>query len=162
MSDLERFREAQNQRGAGFDAALAEMRAGRKRGHWIWYVFPQLAGLGTSAMSSMYGIRDEQEAVDYLRDPELFDRLLTITRVAAGQLGANRVPIETLMGSEIDSLKLVSSLTLFGHVARTLHASGGPDAHATFARLADDVLGAAAEAGYAPCTRTLARLNPRR
>ena len=56
---------------AGFDSALAEMRAGQKQGHWIWYVFPQLAGLGSSRLAQVYGIDGRAEAIDYLRDPIL-------------------------------------------------------------------------------------------
>ena len=66
-ADLERFVTAQA--NGEFDTALAEMRAGRKRSHWIWHVFPQIAGLGSSHMSQTYAIRDRDEAVAYLRHP---------------------------------------------------------------------------------------------
>ena len=77
VSHLERFTRAQDQPHSGFAAAFAELRAGRKTGHWIWYVFPQLAGLGTSEASQLYGIRDGAEAIAYLRDPVPRGRLLS-------------------------------------------------------------------------------------
>ena len=85
MSRLERFKTAQESPGSGFDTALAEIRAGRKRSHWIWYIFPQLAGLGGSARSKTFAIEGEGEAEEYLRDPLLRARLLEITAAAAGQ-----------------------------------------------------------------------------
>jgi uncharacterized protein (DUF1810 family) len=158
-SNLDRFKEAQDQPGAGFDSALAEIRAGRKRGHWIWYVFPQLSGLGSSPMSGVYGIDGEREAVEYLSDPELRSRLVTITEAVAERLREGKsLPLDTLMGSHIDALKLVSSLTLFGHLARTLHGSGGGEELERLARLADEVLAAAGRMGYPRCSYTLSRL----
>lgn len=157
---LERFRTAQAQPHSGFDSALAELRAGRKVGHWIWYVFPQLSGLGISGLSQKYAISGEAEAEEYLRDPLLLDRLLIITRAVAEQLDGGRgVHLETLMGSSVDVLKLVSSLTLFGHVAGRLHAREGLEAHGALARAADEVLGIAARTGYARCEYTRARLT---
>ena len=97
---LQRFKDAQDQRGSGFEAALAEMQGGRKRGHWIWYVFPQLAGLGHSAMSQTYGIDGLAGAEAYLRDPILRRRLITITLAVAEQLRRG-VSIESLMNSSI-------------------------------------------------------------
>ena len=76
MPHLERFKLAQDERHSGFDAALSELRAGRKTGHWIWYVFPQLAGLGSSPMAVQYGVEGTAEAVAYLNDPLLRDRLI--------------------------------------------------------------------------------------
>src|SRR5262245_56491631 len=93
---LQRFKDAQEQRGSGFEAALFEIQSGRKTGHWIWYVFPQLSGLGHSAMAQTYGINDIGEAEAYLRDPLLRGRLLTITLAVAEQL-VRRVSLESLM-----------------------------------------------------------------
>lgn len=153
-ADLERFVMAQAD--GEFESALAEMRAGRKRTHWIWYVFPQLAGLGTSHMSQTYAIRDRQEAVAYLRHPVLAGRLFEITTAVAEQVRSG-VTVDRLMGSSIDAAKLVSSLTLFGRVARSLSASPG-DSHAAFADLADEILTAAAPQGYPECGHTVNRL----
>jgi uncharacterized protein (DUF1810 family) len=76
MSDLARFREAQDAPHAGFTVALRELQAGRKTGHWIWYVFPQLAGLGRSSTAVYYGLAGAAEAADYLRDRVLGERLV--------------------------------------------------------------------------------------
>jgi uncharacterized protein (DUF1810 family) len=153
-ADLERFVMAQAD--GEFESALAEMRAGRKRSHWIWYVFPQLAGLGTSHMSQTYAIRDREEAVSYLEHPVLAARLREITTAVAEQLRTG-VAVDRLMGSSVDAVKLVSSLTLFGRVARSLSTPSG-DSHATFAALADEILTAAAAQGYPECGHTVNRL----
>ena len=153
-ADLERFVTAQA--NGEFDTALSEMRAGRKRNHWIWYVFPQIAGLGMSHMSQLYAIRDRHEAVAYLRHPVLGPRLVDVTTAVADQVRKG-VPVDQLMGSSIDAAKLVSSMTLFGRVARSLSASPG-DPHAAFADLADEILTAAAAQGYPACGHTLNRL----
>jgi uncharacterized protein (DUF1810 family) len=157
MPELARFRIAQDQIDSGFDAALAELRAGRKRGHWVWYVFPQLAGLGASSMSRAYAIRDAAEAEDYLRDPILCSRLVAITTVVADELSRG-VPSDALMGSSLDAQKLVSSLTLFEAVARRLYASGGLQVFGTLASLADRVLDMAERDGISRCRFTLAQL----
>src|SRR3954470_11411387 len=116
---LVRFHEAQADPHAGYDTALAEIRRGRKTSHWIWYIFPQLAGLGRSAMAEKYAIRDLAEACDYLHDPLLRARYEEITAAVSDQL-ADGVAVEELMGSRIDALKLVSSLTLFRDAAQSL------------------------------------------
>jgi uncharacterized protein (DUF1810 family) len=159
-SRLERFKVAQDEPGSGYESALAEMRTGRKRGHWIWYVFPQLSGLGMSDASRFYGINGADEAEEYLKDPVLLSRLLTITGTVAERLeGGAGVPLETLMGSSVDVLKLVSSLTLFAAVAKRLHAAEGLDAHGSLVRLAEEVLAVAEMAGYPPCRHTRAVLK---
>jgi uncharacterized protein (DUF1810 family) len=155
---LARFVEAQDQPASGFDAALGEIQSGAKTGHWIWYVFPQLAGLGSSSVSRTYGIRGIEEATEYLRDPTLRSRLLAITTEVADHL-ARGAAINTLMGSSTDALKLVSSLTLFGHAARELHAAEGLPACRALARVAATVLKAAELQGYGPCQYTLSRLK---
>jgi uncharacterized protein (DUF1810 family) len=160
---LDRFRTAQASPHSGFEAALAEIHAGGKRGHWIWYVFPQLAGLGHSSMSQAFGIRDEAEAIAFLRDPELGGRLLTISTAVADQLKRQPSPsLRSLMGSEIDALKLVSSLTLFRHVAEGLQAREPAGRYAALVTAAEDVLAAAAAEGYEPCAYTRTHLGARR
>ena len=116
---LIRFHEAQADPHAGYSTALADIRGGRKTSHWIWYIFPQLAGLGHSPMAKRYAIRDLAEACDYLRDPLLRARYEEITAAVCEQLARGLTP-EELMGSDIDALKLVSSLTLFRTAAATL------------------------------------------
>ena len=66
---MKRFHEAQASSHAGYAAALSEIRAGGKRSHWIWYIFPQLAGLGRSSTARFYALRDLDEAQSYLSDP---------------------------------------------------------------------------------------------
>jgi uncharacterized protein (DUF1810 family) len=154
-AELERFMKAQS--GGEYESALAEMKAGRKQSHWIWYIFPQVSGLGSSSMSQTYAIRDRTEAIAYLRHPVLFARLLAITTVVASHVRKGAA-LDRLMGSSIDAAKLVSSLTLFSDVARGLSESP-TDANATLADLAEEVLIAAAAQGYVRCRHTLERLR---
>jgi uncharacterized protein (DUF1810 family) len=123
--DLQRFVEAQ---APVFDAALAELRAGRKRTHWMWFVFPQLAGLGASAMARRYAIRSLEEATAYLAHPVLGARLEACAEALLGVTGRTA---HDIMGSP-DDLKLQSSATLFSLVA--------PDA-SVFGRLLDRYFG---------------------
>ncbi|MCK9689284.1 DUF1810 domain-containing protein [Scleromatobacter humisilvae] len=109
-NDLERFVEAQEPRIAD---AMAELRAGRKRTHWMWFVFPQLRGLGHSQMAFHFGIASRDEAAAYLAHPVLGPRLRDcVERVLAVR---GRTAHE-IFGSP-DDLKLCSCLTLFGEVA---------------------------------------------
>lgn len=158
MSRLDRFTRAQDQIAAGFTSALAELRAGRKTGHWIWYVFPQLAGLGHSNLSRTFGIASVDEAVEYLCDPVLGSRLLAATTALADHVRAGK-RLEDMMGSSVDVMKLVSSLTLFGHLAAALYADERLEAHRSLADAANVVLNAAASEGYPRCSYTLARLT---
>ncbi|HEV3216392.1 MAG TPA: DUF1810 family protein [Vicinamibacterales bacterium] len=153
--DLERFITAQDQPRSGFDSALAEVQRASKQGHWIWYIFPQLSGLGLSSLSKTYGIKGISEAVEYLRDPRLRLRLLEITTAVAERTRIG-VSLETLMGSSIDVRKLVSSLTLFGNLARRLQTED--EFHHSLARVADEVLAVAESEGYPPCSYTLEQL----
>lgn len=106
---LQRFIEAQND---SYDQALKEIRNGRKLTHWIWYVFPQMKGLGFSYNSEYYGITSLQEARDYLENELLRKRLFEITESLLMYKGKD---IESIMG-DIDALKLKSSMTLFDAV----------------------------------------------
>lgn len=111
---LERFVQAQEKSYAG---ALAELKAGRKTGHWIWWIFPQLRGLGTSHNSTFYGLADEAEARAYLQHLILGVRYRECVRIVHVHLCQGGVDPLTLMGSEIDVLKLRSSLKLFLKIA---------------------------------------------
>jgi uncharacterized protein (DUF1810 family) len=104
--DLARFVDAQQ---GTYDTALAELRDGRKAGHWIWFVFPQIAGLGRSEMSRYYAIRSLDEARRYLADPVLGGRLRECARAL---LAADASRAEEILGS-IDAMKVRSSMTLF-------------------------------------------------
>lgn len=113
--DIERFVEAQENAYSGYERALSEMQAGEKYGHWIWYIFPQLRGLGHSGNANFYGIDDLDEAREYLKHPVLGPRLREITAAALSHAD-DRLAIE-LMGSDIDALKLKSSMTLFDQIS---------------------------------------------
>jgi uncharacterized protein (DUF1810 family) len=155
---LDRFKEAQAQRTSGFESALFEIQSGQKRGHWVWYVFPQLSGLGRSAMSRIYGIAGPDEAEEYLRDPLLRSRYLTVVTAVAEQLSRG-VSLDGLMNSSIDAMKVVSSLTLFAHVARRLQAIEGAAEYKSIADVADRLLQNADAEGYPPCRITFDRLK---
>ena len=106
---LQRFIEAQND---SYDQALKEIIKGRKLTHWIWYIFPQMKGLGFSYNSEYYGITSLQEAKDYLENELLRKRLFKITESLLMHKGKD---IESIMG-DIDAMKLKSSMTLFDAV----------------------------------------------
>jgi len=110
--DLERFVAAQDQGGV-YDSAVSELRAGRKTGHWMWFVFPQVAGLGQSAMSRRYAIGSLDEARAYLNHPVLGARLAECARVLSERDDLSAVDI---FGS-VDAQKLRSSMTLFVRAA---------------------------------------------
>ena len=153
-ADLTRFKAAQASAVGGFAAALSELKAGAKRGHWIWYVFPQLAGLGHSHMSRKFAIRDLDEARAYVNDPVLLGRLLEIGTVVAAWLNQG-VDLTTLMGAQVDALKLVSSMTLFERVADRFDQGEGHDSHRALASVAKQILAAAEAQGYPRCKHTL-------
>lgn len=111
MAGLTRFREAQ---ANVWSVALAELRAGRKATHWIWFIFPQLTALGRSATALHYGIADLAEARAYLADPILGARLDACAEAVL--LHAGERP-EAIMGT-VDALKLRSSATLFALAGR--------------------------------------------
>lgn len=107
MSDLRRFTQAQER---DYADALAEIKAGRKQSHWMWYIFPQIAGLGFSSTSVFYAIKSKAEAESYLAHPVLGTRLIEISKAV--------LEIEGKTANEIfgspDDMKLKSSMTLFG------------------------------------------------
>lgn len=132
----ERFVEAQAQ---SYDRALAEIVAGRKATHWMWFIFPQLRSLGRSHNAQFYGIADLAEAEAYLAHPVLGSRLIEISQAMLAHAGCD--PAVVL--GEIDALKLRSCMSLFAAVP------GAPDVFS-------DVLGAFYEG--AACPLTLAAL----
>ncbi|HEU4994168.1 MAG TPA: DUF1810 domain-containing protein [Gemmatimonadaceae bacterium] len=109
--DLDRFVSAQQQ---NYARALAEIRAGRKQSHWMWYVFPQLRGLGSSPMSQRYGIANLAEARAYLEHPTLGPRLREICDALVAIDGASA---HDILGSP-DDLKLRSCVTLFAFASK--------------------------------------------
>jgi uncharacterized protein (DUF1810 family) len=112
MNDLKRFLDAQEN---DFERALAEIKRGRKQSHWMWYIFPQIAGLGSSETSRFYAVKDRAEAELYLAHPVLGARLVEIPEALLEIEGktANQI-----FGSP-DDMKLKSSMTLFGALKNT-------------------------------------------
>lgn len=107
--DLERFTMAQE---AVYERVRAELSAGRKRTHWMWYVFPQVTGLGRSSTSALYAIRSEEEARAYLEHPILGARLRECTNLVLAVEGKSALDI---LGSP-DDVKFQSSMTLFASI----------------------------------------------
>jgi uncharacterized protein (DUF1810 family) len=106
--DLDRFVVAQNAYGT-YESAIRELRSGRKTSHWMWFVFPQVAGLGQSSMSRRFALSSVDEARAYLRHDVLGPRLIECAGVVAQTVGRSA---EQIFGS-IDAMKLHSSMTLF-------------------------------------------------
>ncbi|GGH29023.1 Uncharacterized protein, DUF1810 family [Cribrihabitans marinus] len=132
-TDPELFLEAQDTVWAEVTRELAE---GKKTGHWMWFVFPQLAELGQSPISQLYGLHDLDEAAAYLDHPELKRRLVEVADLMLTHEGT---PAKQILG-QVDAMKLRSSMTLFSRV---------PEAPDSFARVLD------AFYDGRPCTETL-------
>ncbi|MBY4610952.1 DUF1810 domain-containing protein [Rhizobium sp. 9T] len=108
--NLDRFVEAQN---GIYQQALSELQAGRKTSHWMWFIFPQISGLGTSAMAEKYAIRSAEEAAAYLAHPVLSSRLLRCVEAILSVKGRSA---HDILGSP-DDFKLRSSMTLFAAIS---------------------------------------------
>ena len=106
MNGLERFIEVQKR---DYQLALDEVRAGKKQGHWIWYIFPQMYGLGRSYFAQLYGISDREEAVAYLNHEVLGPRLREITSALLDHVDYSA---EEIFG-DLDAMKVRSCMTLF-------------------------------------------------
>ena len=135
------------------ELALRELSSGRKQSHWIWWVFPQLEGLGGSPISNRYALEDDDEARAFLDDSLLRSNLVAVTAAVRTQVDEG-TPLAVLLGSAVDVRKLVSSLTLFGEICV-------PD-RPEEAQLAADcrrILAAAAAQGVPPCATTLNALG---
>ena len=139
--DLDRFTTAQDA-GGTYDAALSELRAGRKTSHWMWFVFPQLAGLGRSSTARHFALRDADEARAYLAHPVLGPRLRACAQALTALPGDD--PAAVL--GDVDAQKLRSSMTLFARAA--------PDER-VFSQVLDQYFGGEADPA------TLALLEPR-
>lgn len=151
---IDRFLTAQANSRAGYSTALHELRAGEKLSHWIWYIFPQLQGMGRSSVAVQFALADASEAIEYLANPTLRARLTEAVATVRGQIEPPRsIPLRTLMGGGIDALKLVSSLTLFERVA-----ASDPEVSALRTHAAA-VLEVAGTQGYPRCAFTLAALR---
>ncbi len=108
-NNLQRFISAQE---TSYDAALQEIRSGRKISHWMWYIFPQIVGLGFTSTSKYYAIKDINEAEAYLKDPILGKHLVEISNVL---LELSDLSAKDIFG-HTDAMKLKSSMTLFSLV----------------------------------------------
>ena len=106
MPDLERFIKAQ---GHHYKLALEEVRSGKKQSHWVWYIFPQMRGLGRSYFAQLYGISDREEAVAYLNHEVLGPRLREITSALLDHVDYSA---EEIFG-DLDAMKVRSCMTLF-------------------------------------------------
>lgn len=156
-SPLQRFLDAQsNGDPAPLSSAMAELEAGKKQDHWIWYVFPQLRGLGSSSHAEFYGIADKDEAIAYLQDPLLAERYRVcldaiITHLRQGQR------LRSILGP-VDALKTISSVTLFRHVlqAESALTLNSPD---TLLPIMDEFFELLLRDGKQPCERTLQALR---
>lgn len=143
--DLERFHDGYRH---DYQQALDEINSGRKRTHWMWYIFPQITGLGSSPAAVRYAITSRAEAEAFLRDPILGPGYRTLVDAVWHQVIGRDVSIRQLFGQP-DDHKLVSSLTLFGAIADEL----GDDWAATVAQ-ANGVLERAEAQGLPPCAIT--------
>lgn len=142
---LDRYVTAQ-ERGGTYQRAVAELRAGAKVSHWMWFVFPQIAGLGMSAMSREYAISSIAEARAYLDHPVLGPRLVECAGIVAGTEGTSA---ERIFGP-VDAMKLRSSMTLFAAAADEGDARVGEDGARVGedgTRAGEDSAGGAAAAG---------------
>jgi len=110
--DIKRFIKAQEQPYSGYQQALPEIQRGLKRGHWIWYIFPQMKGLGYSHMSDYYGISGLKEAQDYMANEILSTRL---REISSALLSHKDKTSEEILGY-VDDLKVRSCMTLFDAV----------------------------------------------
>ena len=153
---LQRFYEAQADRSGGYDVALAEIRLGRKSSHWIWYIFPQLADLGHSSTARYYAIRDLDEAREFLRDPVLRSRFHETAAAVHDQLTRGK-SLKTLMSSNLDAMKLISSVTLFGAAAGSI--TNKCSSFDELRNLCQAILIAAEAQGYSPCAVTLRQVD---
>ncbi len=109
--NLKRFHDAQS---FSYETALREMQNGSKQTHWIWYIFPNLKGLGKSYNAEFYGISGLEEAIAYMQDPILSGRLIEIAKAVTQH--SEKTALE-IMGSSIDAIKLRSCMTLFREAA---------------------------------------------
>lgn len=110
QSNLNRFKEAQKE---AYPEALKELKAGKKKTHWMWYIFPQIKGLGHSQTATYYAISDIKEAIAYLEDEELYGNLVTLCEVLMEISQTNA----TKIFGATDAMKLKSSMTLFSYAA---------------------------------------------
>ncbi len=157
MRNIQRFTQAQ--RGSAdfpsYTKAHAEIAAGKKRTHWMWYIFPQLAALGRSQTAKYFGIVGFEEACEYLSDVALFGNYQEIASLVLKQLKTRSA--KDLFGA--DAVKLVSSLTLFQAAASYLSQGNQSSKFAQLAKCCDDIFSELRKKGYTPCKETRALIE---
>ena len=161
---IQRFHDAQAGRGlfgrhVTFTQALGGLQAGRKRGHWIWYILPQLNIFGSSDEAAYYGIASFKEACDYLKDPQLLNHYYQVMLAVEAQVKTIR--LSTLMGLG-DDKKFISSLTLFREAAVFLSQTepGAPAQVMDLIAHSDAIFSLLKTQGYVPDSRTLSYIQP--
>ena len=155
MPNLNRFHMAQQKKTDGYVQAKKEMSDGRKTGHWIWYILPQLNIFGFTSTSQTYGIVSFEEACEYLRDETLFNNYLEIIKLIEEQLSEKpTLRLDQLMGG--DDVKLLSSLTLFRGAASFLNAQEGNPKHdfKDLENRCNHIFAMVAKHGSYPCMQT--------
>jgi uncharacterized protein (DUF1810 family) len=163
QTKADRFLRAQASTSAGYDVAVGELRAGRKQGHWIWYIFPQLEGLGRSDIAERFAIESADAAARYIAHQQLGTRLLAAMQVLQLLVKPpHEIDLTVLMGGRLDAQKMVSSLTLFGFVAQTM--ADDPDTSVAMRARAivatsNELLQHAEQQGLARCRFTLTALS---
>ena len=139
-----------------FRTPLSEIEAGKKTGHWMWWIFPQAKGLGRSYTAKGYAIESLDEAVACLADPVFGDRYCQMVDAVWSQVVINGTPIKTLFPGNIDDRKLVSSLTLFRRAAEHLIQLQRPEsdqrAFSLLIHQSTEILERAEGEGLGPCS----------
>jgi uncharacterized protein (DUF1810 family) len=152
---LQRFIDAQEGDGT-YDIALAEIRAGRKQSHWIWYILPNLRGLGYSETARFYAIDGQAEAFAYYLHPLLGARLTEVAEAIVTVLSAGQT-LEEVFG-DIDAKKTISCMTLFDTIG-TNTAVQGCAHHFPFQAAAQTILASGESQGLPRCVKTLTLLG---
>jgi uncharacterized protein (DUF1810 family) len=158
---LERFVEAQGKFEI-YEKAIRELTDGRKKSHWIWFVFPQIRGIGTSHNATYYGIQGIEEAKNYLEHPLLGPRYIEAMGLVNHKLLNEGVSLLNLMSAEIDCLKFTSSLTLFSKALKEFRPTDDviySDVSLLMLEMYIRELVDSNQIGNFPCQRTINILN---
>ncbi len=131
-----------------YDEALAELRAGQKKTHWIWYIFPILAGLRASSTAARFALKGPDAALEYLQHPVLRERLSDVVTAVHTHVVTNGKNLNELMGDPVDAKKVVSCCTLFAPVAAAAKEDG------LALKCKELVETATTKQGFAPCELT--------
>jgi uncharacterized protein (DUF1810 family) len=154
---LSRFYAAQRDPHSGYSRALRELQSGQKTSHWIWYIFPQIRGLGSSAMAKKYALADRKEAVSYVLDDYLRGNYLAALCAVRHHLKRG-IRLERLLGSELDAQKFVSSITLFSE-ATEIASAHHPELVPGLRQALVETRILLRSQGYEECQRTLQHMS---